>query len=66
MQQYRLDEDAGLLAEWFALVAELDRCLREEHAQQDINPYLASAYYKTVLLARQEQLRKADLSSDEV
>ena len=55
-----------LLAEWLALIAELDRVLRQEHATSDINPRMSLSYYKAVLLERQEALRTQDLAGDEV
>lgn len=64
LREQDLDADDELLAEWFALLAEVDRLVREEHLLGDNLTIRSCSYYKGVLLARQAELRKVDLQSN--
>eukprot|EP00041_Stephanoeca_diplocostata_P006258 m.79269 g.79269 ORF g.79269 m.79269 type:complete len:824 (+) comp16266_c0_seq24:108-2579(+) len=64
LRELDLDTDDELLAEWFALLAEVDRLVREEHLLGDNLAIRSCAYYKEVLLARQAELRGIDLQSN--
>eukprot|EP00039_Didymoeca_costata_P031044 m.32839 g.32839 ORF g.32839 m.32839 type:complete len:724 (+) comp8457_c0_seq1:315-2486(+) len=68
LRKCRLDQNEELLTEWLAILAELDRLLREEYSSTESasSKRLANLYYKQVLIARQEQLRHEDLESDNV
>lgn len=50
-----LASNSALLAEWFAVLAELDRLVRQEHEvdTNDMNPFVAMSCYKAVLEERQ-------------
>eukprot|EP00037_Helgoeca_nana_P025328 m.275877 g.275877 ORF g.275877 m.275877 type:complete len:666 (+) comp26912_c0_seq2:438-2435(+) len=59
-----LDTNDDFLAEWFALLSEVDRLVREEHSLEDNLQIRSCQYYKQVLLARQAELREVDLQSN--
>eukprot|EP00038_Savillea_parva_P014908 m.12359 g.12359 ORF g.12359 m.12359 type:complete len:495 (+) comp2940_c1_seq1:2491-3975(+) len=64
LRDLNLEGDPELLAEWFALVAEVDRLIRDEHSVRDNLDVQSCQYYKEVLLARQAELREMDLASN--